>query len=153
MAAAAGARARGIETDAAQASRHEVTAMCGVFGFVAAAPRSIDAAMSTLDIGMARIRHRGPDGSGHWVSEDGRVGLGHLRLSIIDLETGAQPMRTADDQPTIIYNGEIYNYIELRDEIGAHLFRTTSDTEVILRAYQKWGEDCVDHLRGMFAFA
>jgi asparagine synthase (glutamine-hydrolysing) len=127
--------------------------MCGIFGFVANERPASGRAQSVLGIGMDRIRHRGPDGSGHWVSDDEQVGLGHLRLSIIDLATGAQPMRTDEGRPTIVYNGEIYNYIELRDEIGAHLFRTSSDTEVILRAFDKWGEACVDHLRGMFAFA
>jgi asparagine synthase (glutamine-hydrolysing) len=99
-----------------------------------------------------RIRHRGPDGDGDWTGADGRVGLAHVRLSIIDLATGAQPMRSPSGN-VITYNGEIYNFVELRKEIGEDAFRTTSDTEVILMAYEKWGERCVEKLRGMFAFA
>lgn len=98
------------------------------------------------------LRHRGPDGDGAWVDEASGVGLAHVRLSIIDLVSGAQPMQFESGN-VITYNGELYNYIELREEIGKHLFRTGSDTEVILRAYEKWGEACVDRLRGMFAFA
>ena len=95
--------------------------------------------------------HRGPDGEGLWISPSSKVGLAHVRLSIIDLVTGAQPM-ASESGAVITYNGEIYNYLELRNEIGGE-FQTTSDTEVILRAYEKWGTECVDHLRGMFAFA
>lgn len=98
-------------------------------------------------------QHRGPDGTGVWNHPAGFCGFGHQRLSIIDLETGAQPMSN-DSGATICYNGEIYNYIELRNELSeCYSFRTTSDTEVILAAYQKWGDDCVNKLRGMFAFA
>ncbi len=98
------------------------------------------------------LRHRGPDGEGTWVHERMHVGFGHRRLSIIDLSTGDQPM-TDGHGNWIAYNGEIYNYIELRQELGLEKFRTTSDTEVILHAYRKWGEACVQKLRGMFAFA
>ena len=99
----------------------------------------------------AAMRHRGPDGHATWESADHRTGFGHARLAIIDLTTGDQPM--ADSGGCVItYNGEIYNYVELREEIGG-AFQTGSDTEVILRAYQRWGEHCVEHLRGMFAFA
>ena len=80
------------------------------------------------------------------------VGFGHRRLSIIDLDSGAQPMSDASGN-WVTYNGEIYNYLELRDELGRETFRTTSDTEVLLAAYRRWGADCVDHFRGMFAFA
>jgi asparagine synthase (glutamine-hydrolysing) len=97
-------------------------------------------------------RHRGPDGRGIWIRPGSHVGFAHQRLSIIDLDTGAQPMSDAAGN-WITYNGEIYNYIELRDELASETFRTTSDTEVILAAYRRWGADCVDHLRGMFAFA
>ena len=97
------------------------------------------------------IAHRGPDGEGMWVHENGFVGFGHRRLSIIDLATGDQPMKDAYGN-WITYNGEIYNYIELRKEIGEDQFSTTSDTEVILQAYRKWGKECVKHFRGMFAF-
>lgn len=101
----------------------------------------------------AALRHRGPDGDGHW--QQGPVALGHRRLSIIDLEGGAQPMATHDERFHITYNGEIYNYEALRGELeglGAR-FRTRSDTEVILEAYRAWGTAAVERLRGMFAFA
>lgn len=127
--------------------------MCGIFGFISASPRQTVSADNTLTIGLNSIRHRGPDGTGQWVSTDGRVGLGHVRLSIIDVETGAQPMHSEDGRYTITYNGEVYNYLELRDELGADTFHTHSDTEVILRAFQRWGPDCVTRLRGMFALA
>src|SRR5215475_10558132 len=128
--------------------------MCGIAGFVSlrADPwREADAALAAMS---SLISHRGPDGRGEWISSDGSVGLVHRRLAIIDLTAnGAQPMRGGGGT-VITYNGEIYNYIELRDELTGHwTFRSTSDTEVILAAYNKWGEDCVSHLRGMFAFA
>lgn len=126
--------------------------MCGLFGFVAATSMAADRAHTTLRDGMERIRHRGPDGEGTWVSNDGFAGLGHLRLAIIDIESGAQPMTSSDGRYTIIFNGEVYNYVELREEIGGE-FRTHSDTEVILRAYELWGQDCLQRLRGMFAIA
>jgi len=96
--------------------------------------------------------HRGPDGHATWAHGRGAVGFAHRRLTIIDLATGDQPMRDEAGN-WISYNGEIYNYIELRAELGDPRFRTTSDTEVALRAYEKWGADCVQHFRGMFAFS
>lgn len=113
----------------------------------------MEAARAELDIGMDRIRHRGPDGSGRWVAADGVAAMGHVRLSIIDLDSGDQPMHSADGRFTIVYNGEIYNYLELREELGADTFRTHSDTEVVLRVFQKWGEEGLQRLRGMFALA
>lgn len=99
------------------------------------------------------LRHRGPDGEATWTHPRGAVGLAHRRLSIIDLSSaGDQPM-TDRMGNWIVLNGEIYNYIELREELGAGNFATASDTEVILFAYRKWGVDCVNHLRGMFSFA
>ncbi len=98
------------------------------------------------------LAHRGPDGEAVWLHPTKRVGFAHRRLEIIDLSTGDQPM-TDERRNWITYNGEIYNYLELRNEIGEEEFRTTSDTEVVLRAYGKWGPACVDRLRGMFAFA
>lgn len=97
--------------------------------------------------------HRGPDGSGAWTAPG--VGLGHRRLSIVDLEGGAQPMATADDAQIISFNGMIYNFREIRDELEAlgHVFETSSDTEVILYAYRQWGVDCLKRFNGMFAFA
>ncbi len=97
-------------------------------------------------------RHRGPDGEGMWIHPERSVGFGHRRLSIIDLESGQQPMRDGAGN-WVTFNGEIYNYRELRAELGAESFVTKSDTEVILHAYRKWGTGCVDRFRGMFAFA
>ncbi len=127
--------------------------MCGIFGLVANTLQPMDAARAGLAQGMEAIRHRGPDGAGEWISFNGQVGLGHVRLSIIDIESGAQPMISDDGRYVIVYNGEIYNYLELKAELGADSFRTKSDTEVVLRAYQQWGKDCLTRLRGMFAIA
>ena len=126
--------------------------MCGIAGMVLNEPLDPSVMERRLKT-MNRLQaHRGPDGNGTFVHESGRVGLGHVRLSIIDLSTGGQPM-TLPDGTTISYNGEIYNYLELKRELGEENFSTTSDTEVILQAYRKWGEACVSRLRGMFAFA
>lgn len=127
--------------------------MCGVFGYLAEISLGSSEGRELLQSGLERIRHRGPDGSGIWVSRDARVGLGHVRLAIIDLDSGAQPMTSDDGRYVIVFNGEIYNYIELREELGGQSFKTASDTEVILRAYQRWGEGCLSRLRGMFAIA
>jgi asparagine synthase (glutamine-hydrolysing) len=113
----------------------------------------MEAALAELETGMDRIRHRGPDGNGRWVAPDGVVAMGHVRLSIIDLDSGDQPMHSQDGRFTIVYNGEIYNYLELRSELGAETFRTHSDTEVLLRVFQKWGAAGLQRLRGMFALA
>ncbi len=126
--------------------------MCGIAGKLLFA---LDGRVSRGDIQamLDPIVHRGPDAQG--IHLDGNVGLGHLRLSIIDLSTGAQPMCNEDETVWIVFNGEIYNYKELGERLLAkgHLFRSHSDTEVIIHAYEEYGEDCVRHLRGMFAFA
>src|SRR5580658_2344961 len=99
---------------------------------------------------------RGPDGKGEWIADDGRVGFGHRRLSIIDLtDAGAQPMATADGNVVVTFNGEIYNHRELRRGLEAKgcRFRSNSDTEVLLHLYAEKGEAMVHGLRGMFAFA
>src|SRR5205807_4660128 len=101
--------------------------------------------------------HRGPDGAGTWVAENGRVGLGFRRLAIIDLSDAAmQPMENEDGSLRLVYNGEIYNHAELRAElerIGGHRWRTDhSDSEVILHGFEQWGIDAVHRFRGMFAF-
>jgi asparagine synthase (glutamine-hydrolysing) len=97
--------------------------------------------------------HRGPDGAGYY--ENGNIGLGHRRLAIIDLATGSQPMYSADRSVVLVFNGEIYNYLELRAELKnlGHDFVTTSDTEVIIAAYKQWGFDCQQKFNGMWAFA
>lgn len=127
--------------------------MCGVFGILGVSSRAREESSADLQTGLLRIRHRGPDGSGHWISPNGQIALGHVRLSIIDIDTGSQPMTSDDGRYTIIYNGEVFNFIELRSELGASNFRTSSDTEVVLRAFQRWGSECLSKLRGMFAFA
>src|SRR3989344_1812734 len=96
--------------------------------------------------------HRGPDGTGVFVDEG--VTLGHNRLAIIDLSpAGAQPMTSSDKKLVIIYNGELYNFKDIKKEIGNYAWKSESDTEVILAAYQKWGSDCVKKFNGIFAFA
>ena len=127
--------------------------MCGIAGIIANKEMKRQAFQAGLHKMNELLAHRGPDGEGSWIEESGCVGLAHRRLKIIDLtDAAAQPMH-AGNGTVITYNGEIYNYIELRQEIGEKNFSTTSDTEVILKAYEKWGEECVKHLRGMFAFA
>ena len=125
--------------------------MCGICGLVGVTEPEL-----TADIVcqmMGRMRHRGPDDEGLFV--DDSVALGMRRLSIIDLEGGHQPVFNEDESLAVVFNGEIYNFRELRHtlESRGHAFRTASDTEVIVHAYEEWGEDCVDHLEGMFAFA
>ena len=99
------------------------------------------------------IAHRGPDGDGE--HHEPGVALGHRRLAIIDVATGQQPLYNEDHSVVVIYNGEIYNYQEVVPELQAlgHVFRTRSDTETIVHAYEEWGDACVDRFRGMFAFA
>ena len=126
--------------------------MCGIAGiFHAETPKPVDP--TRIERMCDALAHRGPDGSGVWT--DLGVGLGHRRLSIIDLEGSPQPMHSADGRAVIVFNGEIYNFRELRHELereGAQ-WRTSGDTEVILAAYQRWGVDCLEKLHGMFAFA
>jgi asparagine synthase (glutamine-hydrolysing) len=126
--------------------------MCGICGKLNFdRNRPVDAKL--IHSMMDRIRHRGPDGAGHYVS--GPVGLGHRRLSIIDLSTGDQPMTNEDGSVWVVFNGEIYNFKELRRELEqrGHRFRSTSDTEVIVHMYEEMGDACISRFRGMFAFA
>jgi len=131
--------------------------MCGIAGYLATAASG--ELGSSLRAMAAALAHRGPDDEGFFeaVTRDGgrRVGLAHRRLSIIDLSTGHQPMANEDGSVQIVFNGEIYNFPELRDELIAkgYAFRTRSDTETIVHAYEEWGPECVTRLRGMFAFA
>ncbi|MGE0055211.1 MAG: asparagine synthase (glutamine-hydrolyzing) [Hyphomicrobium sp.] len=130
--------------------------MCGINGIFAYhyAANSIDR------VELARTRDhmasRGPDGTGEWIASDGRIGLGHRRLSIVDLsDAGAQPMASADEKLIVTFNGEIYNYRDLRVRLEdkGHIFRSNSDTEILLHLFAEKGEDMVHDLRGMFAFA
>ncbi len=125
--------------------------MCGIVGAFSLTNGPVQNLPRSIEVMNDLIKHRGPDGVGTWIHPRQRVGFGHRRLSIIDLATGNQPM-VEGNELCLIFNGEIYNYIELREQIGAEKFKTASDTEVILRGYQKWGEDVVHRLRGMFSF-
>ena len=126
--------------------------MCGIAGSFKINLSAISDLDHTLNIMNNLQKHRGPDGEGVWLHENEHVGLAHVRLSIIDLETGQQPM-LSNSKNAITYNGEIYNFEELKKEIGESNFSTNSDTEVILKAYERWGVDCISKFRGMFAFA
>lgn len=127
--------------------------MCGITGFVDFGGHDRDRAQATVKSMADALVHRGPDEEGFHV--DNFVALGHRRLSIIDLSSGQQPMLAADGQVQIVFNGEIYNFLEIRKELEArgHSFKTHCDTEVILIGYLEWGEHCVERLNGMFAFA
>jgi len=125
--------------------------MCGIAGVMDLSGQRIAHLRKALTVMNTLQRHRGPDGEGIWCHPQGMVGFGHRRLNIIDLVAGKQPMRDPLGN-WVTYNGEIYNYIELRSELGPERFTTQSDTEVLLHAYSRWGEDCVNHFRGMFAF-
>jgi asparagine synthase (glutamine-hydrolysing) len=126
--------------------------MCGIAGFFSQESLKNEESLGLLHHLNSRQAHRGPDGSGVWVDASGLAGFAHVRLSIIDLSSGHQPM-VSDSGNVITFNGEIYNYIELRQELGVENFKTTSDTEVVLKAYEAWGPRCVEKFRGMFAFA
>ena len=129
--------------------------MCGIDGIIVYGEGPPVTLESLQAMGDAQ-RHRGPDDEGQWVSQDGRTGLGHRRLSIVDLSpSGHQPMATLDGRYHIVFNGEIYNYKSLRKELEdcGHEFVSTSDTETLLHGYREWGIALLDRLRGMFAFA
>jgi asparagine synthase (glutamine-hydrolysing) len=125
--------------------------MCGIVGFVRNDGTGIDEAL--LSRMCNAIRHRGPDDDGFYVNN--YVGLAMRRLAIIDLKSGQQPIHNQDRSAWIVFNGEIYNYLELREKLEklGHRFYTNSDTEAIVHAYDQYGVDCPKHLRGMFAFA
>ena len=130
--------------------------MCGINGIFAYHPASSPPTEAELIATRDAMRARGPDGSGIWWSQDRRCGLGHRRLSILDLsDRASQPMVSEDGRLVVVFNGEIYNYPALRAELEAQgsRFRTTSDTEVLLHLYARYGEEMVHRLRGMFAFA
>jgi asparagine synthase (glutamine-hydrolysing) len=128
--------------------------MCGIAGVLVESPDLL--VREDLARLGAALAHRGPDGTGTWVRDDGRAAFVHLRLAILDLsERGAQPMTTADGRYTVVYNGEIYNFLELRAELEklGSRFRTDADTEVILEAWRHWGEGMLPRFNGMWAFA
>ena len=127
--------------------------MCGIVGVV-----SKDRCVTVEDLTAARdtMRDRGPDDAGIWVSPDRSVGLAHRRLAVIDLSPAAhQPLSNEDGSLWIVYNGEVYNYRQLRTRLMSlgRQFRSRSDTEVVLRAYEEWGSECLSELDGIFAFA
>src|SRR5215468_2035090 len=126
--------------------------MCGIFGFFGC-DSAQPASSAVLEEMAQSILHRGPDGGG--IHCDGSLGIGMRRLSIIDLDTGSQPLANEDGTVWVVFNGEIYNYRELRAELQArgHRFATASDTEVIVHLWEDVGARCVERLRGMFAFA
>ena len=129
--------------------------MCGIAG-IAARPGSADAAAThaRLERMVCEQHHRGPDAHGHHYVNGSAIAVGHTRLSIIDLsDCGAQPMRDRSGQRWVVFNGEIYNYRELRAELSDYPYESESDTEVLLAAYDRWGESCLDRLIGMFSFA
>jgi|CXWL01.1.fsa_nt_gi asparagine synthase (glutamine-hydrolysing) len=127
--------------------------MCGIVGIISQEPAPDRVVLTD---GRDTLFHRGPDDAGEWWSVDGRVGLAHRRLSIIDLSSsGHQPMQADGGQLTIVFNGEIYNFQDIRRELAGkgHTFRTASDTEVIIASYQEWGMECLQKFNGTFAFA
>src|SRR6476646_3143288 len=118
--------------------------MCGIGGAVSLSLSPLRNAQGTVELMNDLLRHRGPDGEATWVHDHGDAAFAHRRLASIDPDSGGN---------WVTHNGEIYNYIELRGLLGRDRFHTSSDTEVILRAYRQWGEGCLDRLRGMFSFA
>ena len=127
--------------------------MCGIAGILSLRDGSESPSLEQLSLMVGVLRHRGPDGCGAY--RDSRVGLGHARLSVIDLTTGQQPLSNEDGSLWIVFNGEIFNYLELRAELEAlgHRFRTRSDTEVIVHAWEAWGEGAFPRFNGQWAVA
>ena len=125
--------------------------MCGIAGFY---PNFFkEGSEEILNRMLTRIRHRGPDQSGIYVSD--KIGLGSVRLSIVDLETGTMPLSNEEGNLWIVFNGEIFNHFELRDELigKGHVFRTSSDTEVVVHMYEEYGSSFLQKLNGQFAIA
>ena len=132
--------------------------MCGIAGAFTFNHRDFRVTENYITRMRETMAHRGPDGASTWISDDGRVGLGHRRLAIIDLSDAAnQPMSNEDGSLWLVFNGEIYNHAEIRTELeklGVHKWKTDhSDTEVIVHSFEHWGIDCIEKLRGMFALA
>ena len=124
--------------------------MCGIAGYINNNEKPQKKVLKKM---TDRIEHRGPDGEGHYV--DDMAALGHRRLAVLDLTTGDQPIFNEDENIVVVFNGEIYNYKELTEELKekGHTFKTTTDTEVLVHGYEEWGHDLVNKLRGMFSFA
>lgn len=127
--------------------------MCGIAAILDLKRRPVPDLGRALEVMNELQLHRGPDDGGTWAHPSGHLGFAHRRLSIIDLSASARQPMTDRAGNWITFNGEIYNYVELRAELGQKNFVTKSDTEVILFAYRRWGADCVNHFRGMFSFA
>lgn len=128
--------------------------MCGIAGILAFRPPAVD--RRDLQVMAQAIAHRGPDGEGIWISRDGQVGFAHRRLAIIDVSRNSdQPLHSTDGRFTLVFNGEIYNFLELRAELEAlgSLFRTQGDSEVIIEAWRHWGPGMLPRMNGMWAFA
>src|SRR6516164_1525836 len=125
--------------------------MCGIVGFYSRRSPTSEAALGRA---IGSLSHRGPDGQRHWMSQDGRVALGHARLSIIDLTTGDQPIASEDGMTRIVVNGEFYGYEAIQRELqqSGHRLRTRSDSEIALHLYEDFGVQCLHRLRGEFAF-
>ena len=125
--------------------------MCGIASIYA--PKG-HVSREALKRATKSLYHRGPDAQTDWISKDGRVGLGHSRLSIIDLTTGDQPLANEDGRVHIVVNGEFYDFERIRSELEqrGHVFHTHSDREIALHLYEEYGAGCLKHLRGEFAF-
>lgn len=121
--------------------------MCGITGFISKHSDKKKIIKEMTD----KLIHRGPDGEGYYI--DDMVALGHRRLSIIDVANGEEPIYNEDENIILVFNGEIYNYLELKDELSKHAFKSNCDAEVIVHGYEEWGLDLLSKLRGMFAFA
>src|SRR5437870_3877017 len=127
--------------------------MCGIAGALA---RSADQDVTSLVTRLTAIlKHRGPDGSGFHYTRNRSLGLGHRRLSIVDVEGGAQPMPNEDARVWVVFNGELYNHLDVRQELEArgHVFRTRADTEVLVHGWEEWGAGLLERLNGIYAFA
>ena len=130
--------------------------MCGITGFISTNNLTQHEAKTVINNMASTLSHRGPDDTGYWSNESDQVALGHKRLAIIDLTTsGHQPMISSSNRFVIVFNGEIYNFNEIRTflKTRGYAFITNSDTEVLLYAYEYWGEECNKSIRGMFAYA
>ena len=125
--------------------------MCGI---AAVLSRHAPIDPETVRAATAALHHRGPDGRGHWRSDDGLVALGHARLSIIDLATGDQPISNEDGTIQVVVNGEFYDFERIRAQLEerGHRFRTKSDSEIVLHLYEDYGPECLHRLRGEYAF-